>query len=134
MRKNNALSIFDSMDDFFDDFFKPVQNDMKSDIREVNGNYEIDVELPGFNKNEIIVDYNDGYLTISAEHKEENNSDKKHGKYVHQERTYSTMQRSYYVGNLDKSKVNAKLENGVLTVTLPKASLEAPKGKTIMIE
>ncbi len=132
MRNNNALSIFDEMDNFFDDFFKPAKYDMKSDIREVENGYEIDVEVPGFNKDEVVVDYDDGYLTVSAKHSE-NKEDKKH-KYIHQERTYSTLERSYYVGNIDKSKVNAKLNNGLLTISVPKASLEAPKGKTIMIE
>ena len=132
MRNNNALSIFDEMDNFFDDFFKPAKYDMKSDIREVENGYEIDVEVPGFNKDEVVVDYDDGYLTVSAKHFE-NKDDKKH-KYIHQERTYSTLERSYYVGNIDKSKVNAKLNNGLLTISVPKASLEVPKGKTIMIE
>lgn len=133
MKNNNALSIFDEMDNFFDDFFKPAKHDMKSDVREVENGYEIDVEVPGFNKNEVIVDYNDGYITVSAKH-ETNNEQKKQGKYVHQERTYSSLERSYYVGNVDKSKINAKLNDGLLTISLPKPSLEAPKGKKIMIE
>ncbi len=132
MKNNNALSIFDEMDNFFDDFFKPAKYDMKSDVREVENGYEIDVEVPGFNKNEVIVDYNDGYITVSAKH-ETNNEQKKH-KYVHQERTYSSLERSYYVGDVDKSKINAKLNDGLLTISLPKPSLEAPKGKKIMIE
>ena len=133
MKKNNALSIFDEMDNLFDDFFKPIKYDMKSDVREVENGYEIDVEVPGFNKNEVVVDYNDGYITVSAKH-ETNNVQKKHGKYIHQERTYSSLERSYYVGEIDKSKVNVKLNDGVLTISLPKASIETPKGKTIMIE
>lgn len=133
MRNNNALSIFDEMDNFFDDFFKPAKYDMKSDIRQVENGYEIDVEIPGFNKDEINVDYNDGYLTVSANHKE-NHDEKKHGKLIHQERSYSTLSRSYYVGNIDETKVNAKMNNGILTISVPKAALEAPKGKTIMIE
>lgn len=133
MKKNNALSIFDETDNLFDDFFKPIKYDMKSDVREVENGYEIDVEVPGFNKNEVVIDYNDGYITVSAKH-ETNNDQKKHGKYIHQERTYSSLERSYYVGEIDKSKVNAKLNDGVLTISLPKASIETPKGKTIMIE
>ncbi len=130
MRKNNALSIFD-IDEFLNDFFKPEKRDMKSDIRELEDSYEIDIELPGFNKDEIKVDYDDDYLIVSAKHEETN---KQKGKYIHQEISYSTLERNYYVGNIDKSQIKAKLDNGVLTINVPKAKLQAPKGKTILID
>ena len=124
----NALSIYNN--NFFDDFFN---YDMKSDIKKTNNGYEIDIEIPGFNKDEVNVCYNDGYLTVSANHKE-NHEQKKHGKLIHQERTYSTLSRSYYIGDVNKDMINAKMDNGLLKICVPKAK-ELPNSKqSIMIE
>ena len=106
---------------------------MKSDIKKTNNGYEIDIEIPGFNKDEVNVCYDDGYLTVSANHKE-NHEQKKHGKLIHQERTYSTLSRSYYIGDVNKDMINAKMDNGLLKICVPKAK-ELPNSKqSIMIE
>ena len=124
----NALSIYNN--NFFDDFFN---YDMKSDIKKTNNGYEIDIEIPGFNKDEVNVCYDDGYLTVSANHKE-NHEQKNHGKLIHQERTYSTLSRSYYIGDVNKDMINAKMDNGLLKICVPEAK-ELPNSKqSIMIE
>lgn len=124
----NALSIYNN--NFFDDFFN---HDMKSDIKKTNNGYEIDIEIPGFNKDEVNVCYDDGYLTVSANHKE-NHEQKKHGKLIHQERTYSALSRSYYIGDVNKDMINAKMDNGLLKICVPEAK-ELPNPKqSIMIE
>lgn len=124
----NALSIYNN--NFFDDFFN---YDMKSDIKKTNNGYEIDIEIPGFNKDEVNVCYDDGYLTVSANHKE-NHEQKKHGKLIHQERTYSALSRSYYIGDVNKDMINAKMDNGLLKICVPEAK-ELPNPKqSIMIE
>ena len=94
---------------------------MKTDVRDVDGNYEIDIDLPGFNKDELTVSLNDGYLTVSA-HKglEKENKDKK-GKFVRQERYSGSMERSFYVGeDYEDKDIKAKYENGILRLTMPK--------------
>ena len=110
---------------------KHAQNMMKTDIRETDGSYELDVDLPGFKKDEIKVQLKDGYLTVTATAKkaEENTSDKKE-KYVQKERFHATCNRSFYVGdNMKQEDIKAKFENGVLTLQVPKKE-EIPEEQT----
>lgn len=131
MRKNNEVSLYD----FFNDMFSPSVSTMKSDVKENEKEYILDVELPGFKKEDINVDFNDGYLTVKASHKEEKKEDKdnKH-RYLRQERRYSSVERSFYVGDINLEGVKAKLDNGILTIIVPKKELEAPKENSILIE
>lgn len=103
-------------------FGKHAPDMMKTDIEEKNGNYELNVELPGFKKDEMTVTLNDGYLTIHAEKAlDKDEKDKKSGKMLRQERYGGTLERSFYVGDEYKNEdIHAKYENGVLTITLPK--------------
>lgn len=87
--------------------------------------------MPGYDKKDISVDVNDGYLTVSAK-KEEKSEDVKHG-YIRQERTASCS-RNYYVGDIDEDNVKAKYDNGVLTVYVPKKEDKPEKSRTITIE
>ena len=125
-RNNNRMDDF--FGDVFNDFFKPVFYDeksenMRTDIKELENSYEMEVEMPGFDKKDIEVSFNDGYVTVSA-NKEEKEEDEKNGKkYLRRERSCSCS-RSYYVGEVDEKQIKAKYENGVLTVNIPK---EAPK-------
>ena len=130
--------LFDTLfDDFFDDFAAPVVRSrgyypqrpssavMKTDVKEVDGNYVLDIDLPGYAKENVSAQLKDGYLTISA--KEEKNNDEKdtNGKYIRRERYTGSVSRSFYVGeNLTEEDIHAKFENGILKITLPK---EAPK-------
>ncbi len=132
-RKDNGLDVFD---DVFDSFFKPMFyeekfNTMKTDIKENENSYVMDIEIPGFEKKDIGISLENGYLTISAK-KEEKQEGKKEN-YLRRERNYSCS-RSYYVGDVDKDKVKAKYENGVLVVEIPKEQPELPAKHNIEIE
>ena len=134
-----APSIF-GMNDLFDDFgdvfeFSPAfrkqvaaTRNISSDIKELADGYQIEMELPGFAKEEVKAQLKDGYLTITAEHstenKEENNEEgqkKEAVKYIRRERYYGKCQRSFFVGkNVTEEDINAKFENGILTMYVPK--------------
>ena len=134
-----APSIF-GMNDLFDDFgdvfeFSPgfrkqvaAARNISSDIKELADGYQIEMELPGFSKEEVKAQLKDVYLTITAEHnaenKEENNEEgqkKEAVKYIRRERYYGKCQRSFFVGkNVTEEDINAKFENGILTMYVPK--------------
>ena len=122
-------------DDFFDDDFamfhehggrdplygKHAKNLMKTDVRETEDSYELDIDLPGFKKDEIDLDLNDGYLTISAAKGLDKDTEDKKGKYIRQERYAGTCSRSFFVGEtVAPEEVSAKFEDGILRITLPK--------------
>ena len=113
---------------------KNASHMMKTDVKETDTGYVVDVDLPGFKKEEIHLDLQNGYLTISTE-KNLENKEEKQGKLLRQERYTGTMQRSFYVGeNLTEEDVQAKYEDGVLTVTLPKKEArKVPEKKQILI-
>ena len=120
-------------DDFFDDFAlvpmrnkqhnplygKHAKNLMRTDIREIDTTYEIDVDLPGFKKEDVHIDLKDGYLTISAE-KSLDKEDKQEGRYIRQERYSGSCARSFYVGEVRPEDIHAKYEDGVLSLSFPK--------------
>ena len=135
-------------DEFFDDNFgmfpmwngrnplygKRAKNLMKTDVRETENTYEVDVDLPGFKKEEIDVDLKDGYLTISAAKGLDKDQKDKEGKYIRQERYAGSMSRSFYVGDVEPDQVTAKYEDGILKLSVPKQSKkELPKSTTIAI-
>ena len=111
-------------------------HEMKTDVREHEDHYEVDVDLPGFKKDEISLTLDNGYLVVGACKmlNEEEKDDK--GKLLRQERYSGAMQRSFYVGEgIDENDVKAKFEDGVLRLTFPKEKEpELPEKKTIMIE
>ena len=109
---------------------------MKTDVHESEDSYELDIDLPGFKKEEITVELNNGYLTVSAaKGLDEEKKDQK-GKLIRQERYSGSMQRSFYVGNYVREEdVKAKFEEGVLKLCVPKkAESKLPEKKTILIE
>ena len=97
--------------------------------------YEVDVDLPGFKKEEIHLELENGYLTISTE-KSLENKEEKQGRVLRQERYSGTMSRSFYVGeNVTEEEIKARYENGVLSLTVPKKDAQkVPEKKTICIE
>ncbi len=122
------------LDDIFDDFISArKEQHMKCDIYEKGGIYHIEMDIPGFKKNEISVETKDGYLTITAEKKEEVNEDDKEKKYIRRERTYGKYQRSFYLGDLDEEKIDASFENGMLKIEVPKKE-EVDSKKVIEIK
>ena len=137
-------------DEFFDDDFpmipmrsirnplygKNAKNLMKTDVRETDNTYELDVDLPGFKKDEVQLDLKDGYLTISAAKGLDKDQEDKKGKYIRQERYAGACSRSFFVGEgIEPRDVSAKFEDGILIVSLPKqVKKELPRNSTITIE
>ena len=140
-------------DDFFDDAFlapvfhtrnplygKNAAHIMKTDIREKDGSYELDVDLPGFKKDEVQLNLENGYLTISAEKslnrdEKEEGKEKDEGRYLRRERYAGRCSRSFYVGeDVEPEEVSAKFEDGILTISVPKAAKkQLPKQTSINI-
>ena len=136
-------------DDFFNDDFamfpamagrnplygKHAKNLMKTDVKELDGSYELAVDLPGFKKDEVAVDLEDGYLTIKASKGLDRDMEQQDGRYIRRERYAGALSRSFYVGDVAPSEVSAKFEDGILKLTLPKAEQKAlPKNNRIAIE
>ncbi|MBR3248165.1 MAG: Hsp20/alpha crystallin family protein [Clostridiales bacterium] len=116
---------------------KNARNLMRTDVHETDTEFEMDVDLPGFKKDQINVKLEDGYMTISASKDHDNEKKDCHGKIIRQERYAGSMQRSFYVGDAVKVEdVKAKFEDGVLKLCIPKKELEAlpPANNTIAIE
>ena len=134
----NFFPYGDLFDETFGNFLKPIFYDnkidvMKTDVKEEDGNYTLEIELPGFSKENINLELDNGYLTISAKMVEAKEDDKK--KYIRRERSYCS-KRSYYVGdNVLEDDIKAKFNNGVLSVTLPKEKpVAVPEKKVISID
>ena len=103
-------------------YTKNTKNLMKTDIKEMKDGYELEIDLPGFKKDEIKAELNNGYLTVSAaKGLDEDKEDKKTGKYIRRERYAGACQRSYYVGkDTTEDDIKAHFEHGMLTVTVAK--------------
>ena len=115
------------VDDMFDDFFKPVHHTaaprpqaMNVDVKEFEDHYEIDLQLPGYKKEDIKADLKDGYLTIVAEHKV-TNENQNNGHYLRRECFYGQVQRSFYVGeDVEQQDITAGFEDGILKIGVQK--------------
>ena len=126
-RRNNGITkkvvgLNDLFSDFLrDDFFSPMltgSSNFSVDLKEDENNYTIDADLPGIKKEDISLEYDNNYLTISAkrdETVENNNND-----FIRRERTYGEFKRSFYIDNIDENTVDASFTDGVLKITLPK--------------
>ena len=136
-------------DDFFGDPFemmapqgrsplygKHAKNLMNTDVREVENGYEIDMNLPGFKKDEVEIQLQDGCLTVSAAKGLDKDEEDKKGRYIRQERYAGSLSRSFYVGeDVEPQDVKAKYENGVLKLFVPKAEVkQVPAQTAIAIE
>ena len=127
-------SLFDDWMDSFDkdferDFWggknplygRHAKNLMKTDVKETDNTYEVDIDLPGLKKDEVTASLNNGYLTISAAKGLDKDKNDENGKYIRRERYAGSMSRSFYVGeDITESDVHAKFEDGILKLTLPK--------------
>ena len=130
----------DIFDDFMDGFAFPdvskelygkhAKNVMKTDVRELDNGYEIIVDLPGFKKDEIEVQREDGYLTSSAAKGLDKDETDKKGNYIRQERYTGSMSRSFYVGDgISEDDIHGKFENGILQLDVPKKEVKAVETK-----
>ena len=133
------LSFFDG---WFDDFMpmfsrkemKEFNSIMKTDVKETEKDYILDVDLPGFKKEDVNLNLENGYLTISAkrEHKVDNEDRKEN--FVRRERSFGQFSRSFYVGDVEQDEIEAHLENGILTIKLPKEEEKKAKSNRIEIK
>lgn len=119
-------TLFDVLDNAFDDafandsWFTKRNNLMKTDVHQKDGQYLVEVDLPGYAKDDIHLDLKNGYLTISAHHNTTNEEKDAKGNVVRCERSFGSASRSFYVGDeVQPSDVHAKFENGVLTLSVP---------------
>lgn len=130
-------------DDFMDDNFernffgsrnplygKHSKNIMKTDVKETETGYELDIDLPGFKKDEITAHLEDGYLTVSAAKGVDKDEKDKEGRYIRRERYSGSMTRSFYVGNaVTEQDIKAKYEDGILSLNIPKKDPKAVEAK-----
>ena len=110
-------------DDFMDFPFggKKINTMMKTDIRDTDSSYELDIDMPGFKKEDIKAQLKDGYLTISASTSSNNDEQDKDGRYIRRERYAGSCSRSFYVGEgVKEEDIRAKFENGILKLSIPK--------------
>ena len=144
-------NLFDDMFDFdfdkeFDRMMRPLygkhsQNMMKTDVRETEDSYELDIDLPGFKKDEITIQLDNGYLSISASKGLDKNEENKDGSYTVTEvdnllRYAGSMNRTFYVGSqLTQQDIQAKFEDGILKISVPKKDVQQiEQNKYIAIE
>ncbi len=137
-------------DDLFDSFFSypsfqtsapawraKASTMMQTDVQDKGDSYELDVELPGFKKEDVTVELKDGYLTITAEHNENNDEKNSEGKYIRRERFTGHCSRRFFIGkNIQEEDIKARYENGILNLTFPKeeAKPKIENRKLISIE
>ena len=128
-----------SLNDIFDTFFNDdltnafsMENSIKADVRETNEAYLVEAELPGVNKEDVRLDYDNDYLTISALRNE--TFEDRRDNYLRQERCYGQISRSFYFNNVEKSQIQARFQNGVLDIILPKKQIGRNNYSTIEIQ
>lgn len=131
-KNNNSLNRGNGFGDFFDnffsdsdDFFAPMvfnnSSNFNVDLKEDENSYTVEADLPGIKKEDIALDYENNYLTISAKRDETvEDKNKNNGNYVRRERRYGEFKRSFYIDNIDETNVDAQFNNGVLKITLAK--------------
>ena len=131
-KRNNGYDLFDAFDDFFRPVFYDEGRDLRTNIKENETGYELEVEMPGYAKDQIKLALENGYLTISASKQSKEEDGKKH--YVRKEISESCS-RSYYVGDdVKQEDIKAKYDNGMLTVSVPKSQPKQLQSKFIDIE
>lgn len=131
---NPDRSLFDAFDSMFKPMFFDEQRDMRTDIKETETGYELDIEMPGFKKDQISVSLDDGYLNVSGTKTTKEEAENKGKKYLRKEISES-FQRSYYVGTeISEESIKAKYDNGILSLNLPKQQPKKPQLRSINIE
>ena len=127
-------------DEFFDEFARPAKKTvryttqtpsvMRTDVKEHETGYELDIDLPGYKKEDVQAELKDGYLTITASSKTNDEQKDEAGKYIRRERYYGTCSRSFYVGeDIKQEDIKAKFEDGTLKIEIPKKENKQIKNK-----
>lgn len=115
------------LDDVFDDFPSlERRNELKCDIYEKDNVYHVEMDIPGFDKKDVKIECDNGYLTITAERQEQKNSDEDKN-YIRRERRYGKYQRSFNFGDIDEDSITANFSQGMLKITIPKKEIKETK-------
>ena len=134
---NMLPSLFerDALSHLFD---KGLLNDSglpRVDIEDKGSHYSIEADLPGFKKDDVVVEYDQGYLTIHGEHETTEKTEDKDRNFVRKERFSGSFRRSFHVGDMDENDIHGSFKDGILTITLPKTDDNEPKtAKRISLE
>ncbi|MGM9642934.1 MAG: Hsp20/alpha crystallin family protein [Eubacteriales bacterium] len=123
---------FKEMEEFERRFFGERIPAMRTDIRETENAYILEADLPGFAKEDIHAEIQNGYLTLHAEHSSESKKDEDN--YVRRERSYGSYSRTFDLDGIDADAIDASYKDGVLTLTLPKLTQKAPEAKKLEIK
>ena len=141
--KRNIAKSNDDFHSLFDIFNEPFFNmpamnmsasGFKVDVKDNGNAYELIADFPGLKKENISLDYENSYLTISAKTEEGNDEQDDKGNYIRRERHVGSMSRSFYIDNIDETKISAEFKDGILKIDLPKKVEEAPKSSKIEIK
>ena len=133
--RSNYVSAYDpfkEMEEFERRFFGQRTPAMKTDIRETENAYILESDLPGFSREDIHAEINNGYLTIRAEHKSENED--KNESYLRRERSYGSFSRTFDLDGIDAEAITASFKNGVLTLELPKMQQKVEEARRVEIK
>lgn len=134
-RSNYYVSAYDpfkEMEEFERRFFGQRTPAMKTDIRETENAYILESDLPGFSREDIHAEIKDGYLTIRAEHRSENED--KNESYLRRERSYGSFSRTFDLDGIDAEAITASFKNGVLTLELPKMQQKVEEARRVEIQ
>ncbi|MFA0814671.1 MAG: Hsp20/alpha crystallin family protein [Anaerofustis sp.] len=132
-RTNSIFNYMDNLDkNFFGDLDMRGLSQMKTDIIDKGDRYLVQAELPGFNKEEIHIDIKDNYLTVHAEHREEKEEKKEN--YIRKERRYGSYERSFDISDVNADQIEAKYNDGVLELQMPKLAEKPIVPKSIQVK
>lgn len=136
-RNNHMFAAYDpfkEMEEFEKRFFGRQLPAFKTDIRETEHAYVLEADLPGFSKEDIHAEVRNGYLTIHAEHKSENDEKDEYNNYIRRERAYGSFTRSFDLDGIKSDEITASYKDGVLSLTLPKAEAKLEEGRRLEIQ
>ena len=135
-RRNNAIfNPFQELEDFQKSFFRDSSlTAFKTDIQDTGDAYVLQADLPGFQKEDINVDIDDNYLTISAQRSTENEEKDKKGNYIRRERSYGSFSRSFDISSVKADEISAEYTNGVLKLTMPKRDATVASARKVEIK
>lgn len=133
---SGSYSLFDAFNDFEKSFFRDGMsvNACRTDIREEEGKYVTETELPGFGKEDITIDVSGRTLTLKAERRASENEKDKEGRYIRRERSYGAYRRTFDISGIDAEKISAEYKNGILTLNLPKKQQQVTETRRLQID